>query len=60
MWRRAGGHYFPVEKIVAMREADGRKEYLVFWEGYPREASTWEEPVNMNCLDKLYVSFIRA
>ena len=33
---------FLVDRILAERPAVGGKEYLILWEGYPVEKSTWE------------------
>ena len=31
-----------VEEVLQMRVLENKKEYLMKWEGYPMEESTWE------------------
>ena len=45
---------YVVEAITAQRERNGEKQYLVKWEGYMYEDSTWEPIHHLeNCPDKL-------
>lgn len=37
---------YPLEAILAERDIDGIKKYLVKWEGYPDERCTWETESN--------------
>ena len=39
---------YPVEDIIAERDIDGVKKYLVRWEGYPDYRSTWETRSNFH------------
>lgn len=45
---------YPVEAIIAEREADGSTEYLVRWEGYPDERCTWEPESSFQSEDTLF------
>ncbi|VDO95807.1 unnamed protein product [Heligmosomoides polygyrus] len=38
-----GDETYVVEKILNTRRRNGRREYLIKWEGWPVEDSTWEE-----------------
>lgn len=38
-----GEETYVVEKILNTRRRNGRREYLIKWEGWPVEDSTWEE-----------------
>ena len=49
----AGGPSYVVERILAQRGAANRRQYLVKWEGYPVEESSWEPRRNLNCPDRL-------
>eukprot|EP00866_Antonospora_locustae_P000670 jgi/Antlo1/670/1189 len=42
---------FNVEKIVDFRELDGRKQYLIKWEGYSSKHNTWEYDEDIYCKD---------
>ncbi|KAL5484333.1 hypothetical protein EMCRGX_G020807 [Ephydatia muelleri] len=37
----ASGAFYPVERVVASRKRKRHTEYLVLWEGYRREESSW-------------------
>jgi len=37
---------YPLEAILAERDVNGTKKYLVKWEGYPDERCTWETESN--------------
>ena len=39
---------YGLEKILAERQIDGERSYLVKWEGYPDERSTWEPEDSFN------------
>ncbi|MCJ1382699.1 hypothetical protein MMC17_005812 [Xylographa soralifera] len=39
---------YPLEGILAERVSNGVKEFLVKWEGYPEERSTWETESNFH------------
>ncbi|KAL9116512.1 MAG: hypothetical protein Q9187_006963, partial [Circinaria calcarea] len=39
---------YPLERVLAEREKDGNKEYLVKWKDYPDERCTWEAEENFN------------
>ena len=49
----AGGETYVVERILAQRQVKRRQEYLIKWEGYPSEESSWEPRSNLHCPDKL-------
>ncbi|KAH8803201.1 hypothetical protein F5884DRAFT_711783, partial [Xylogone sp. PMI_703] len=38
---------FVVERILAERQQDGAPYYLIYWQGYPEEDSTWEPEGNI-------------
>jgi hypothetical protein len=41
---------FEVETIIAHRDADNGREYIVKWKGYPDSDDTWEPDTNLqNC-----------
>ena len=44
---------WPVEKILAERQAEKRKEYLVKWVGYGDEENTWEPERHLRGRDVL-------
>eukprot|EP01050_Picozoa_sp_SAG11_P002211 SAG11_NODE_108_length_16386_cov_20.828329_5_plen_173_part_00 len=49
-----GEQEYAVEAITAQRVRNGEKQYLVKWEGYMCEDSTWEPLHHLkNCPDKL-------
>lgn len=39
---------YPLERVLAERQKDGNKEYLVKWKNYPDERCTWEAEDNFN------------
>ena len=41
---------YRVHKIIDSRTSDGRLEYKVHWEGYPRNKATWEPATNLRHL----------
>ena len=41
---------YTVEKLLASRLADGKKEYLVRWEGYTEKHDSWEPIENLSNL----------
>lgn len=49
----AGDEVYLVERLLAARQVGRRKEYLVKWEGYPLEESSWEPKSSLRCPDKL-------
>ena len=49
----AGGPQYVVERILAERRSGRSKQYLVKWQGYPTEESSWEPRGNLNCPDRL-------
>jgi len=49
----AGGEEYHVERILASRRSGRRTEYLIKWQGYPNEDSSWEPRGNLNCPDLL-------
>ena len=42
---------YNVEKIVDSRTVQGKKQYLIKWEGYPDEFNTWESARDIFCKD---------
>lgn len=40
---------FIIEKIIDQRCVNGKLEYLLKWEGYPKEECTWETAENFYC-----------
>jgi hypothetical protein len=42
-----------VERIIASRGSGRSLQYLIKWQGYPNEESSWEPKKNLNCPDKL-------
>ncbi|KAL0265782.1 UNVERIFIED_CONTAM: hypothetical protein PYX00_011497 [Menopon gallinae] len=42
---------FNVEKIVDSRDVNGRKQYLIKWEGYSEKHNTWEYNEDIYCKD---------
>jgi hypothetical protein len=48
-----GDEYFPVEKILDSRRRGRRMEYLVKWEGYGPEDSSWEPAAHLKCPEVL-------
>ena len=49
----AGGEEYHVERILASRRSGRRTEYLIKWQGYPNEDSSWEPRRGLNCPDLL-------
>ena len=45
----AGGEEYHVERILASRRSGRQTEYLIKWEGYPNEDSSWEPRRSLNC-----------
>lgn len=44
---------YDVERIVASRVKDGKKQYLIKWVGYPENENTWELEENLMCEELL-------
>ena len=44
---------YDVEEIIDHRYINGKKEYLVKWEGYPRSESTWEPLIHLENVQDL-------
>ncbi|EYC10093.1 hypothetical protein Y032_0057g2757 [Ancylostoma ceylanicum] len=40
---------YTVEKILKTRKRGGRREYLIKWEGWPLDQSTWEAESDCDC-----------
>ena len=40
---------YKIEKILNKRKAKGKEQYLIKWEGFPIEVSTWEPIENLEC-----------
>lgn len=53
---------YPVEKILEDKIIEGRKHYLIKWEGYDYNSCTWEPIENLNASSLMkeyeYASFI--
>ena len=49
----AAGDQWEVERIIASRRVGRRTYYLIKWQGYPNEESSWEPRGNLNCPEKL-------
>jgi hypothetical protein len=49
----AGGEVYVVERLLAQRRSGRRTEYLVKWEGYPNEDSSWVPRAHLNAPDLL-------
>ena len=41
------GKYYAVEKIIGKKIEDNEIHYLIKWEGYPKDQSTWEPLENL-------------
>lgn len=51
------GHAFGVDRVLAEERIQGRKRYLILWEGYSEDRATWE-PSN-NIIDKAILAIWR-
>jgi hypothetical protein len=49
----AAAEEWVVERIIASRGRGRSLQYLIKWEGYPNEESSWEPKKHLNCPDKL-------
>jgi hypothetical protein len=49
----AGDGQWVVERILASRRVGKQMYYLIKWQGYPNEDSSWEPRRNLHCPDKL-------
>ena len=45
--------YYKVEKILDVKEQNGKKYYLVKWLGWDVKTCTWEEESNISHLKQL-------
>jgi chromobox protein 1 len=45
---------YTVEQIVNSRARNGKKQYLVKWEGYSSKDNTWEDEENIFCKELIY------
>ena len=52
--------YFNIEKILDRRKINGRFEYLIKWEGYPVNESTWEPIKNLKNAKPLLEEYDKA
>lgn len=50
---------YDVEEIIDHRYINGKKEYLVKWEGYPRSESTWEPLIHLENVQDLVEKYNR-
>lgn len=44
---------FEVEKVIAVRTKNGKKQYKIRWTGYESKDDTWEPEKNLNCPEKV-------
>jgi hypothetical protein len=49
-----------VEKILDKKYVDGKTYYLVKWEGYPEDESTWEPYKNLAHLKDMLKEFEKS
>ena len=49
----AGDAQYVVERVLAQRGTGRRREYLVLWEGYPKEDASWVAHAGFNAPDLL-------
>jgi hypothetical protein len=54
-----GEQEYNVEEIRDSRKRRGKVQYLVHWEGYPREEDTWEPTGNLQHAQELIADFHR-
>ena len=52
--------YFNIEKILDRRKVNGRFEYLIKWEGYSENESTWEPIKNLKNAKPLLEEYDKA
>ena len=52
--------YFNIEKILDRRKINGRFEYLIKWEGYSENESTWEPVKNLKNAKPLLEEYDKA
>ncbi len=48
---------FKVEKIIDSKQIGPKKYYLVKWDGYPQNQSTWEPTSNLQAVRNLIKDF---
>jgi hypothetical protein len=44
---------FEVDKVIAVRTRNGKKQYRIRWTGYESKDDTWEPEKNLNCPEKI-------
>lgn len=45
--------FFQVERVLDSRNKQGKRQFLIKWKGYNRNAATWEPEENLNCSEAI-------
>jgi hypothetical protein len=56
----AGDGQYVVERILAQRKNGRTQQYLIKWQGYPTEESSWEKRSNLKGAPELLAEFEAA